>query len=185
MLAEKGYSDYGSLSVMEKLSYKKTVKTLEREIEKNFPDWIRDVAINLQNDTVQSAIENTYEKLPFVLKRPVRKLLVDFEKYPVGIEPYDLFLKEFQLDDIKSSVKMFYSINELGKEDTDKQISSIIDRNNKITRQAEEMKNKDRIGAATMYTALPMMIGVLKIMVDMLLMIVVFTASISNVISGG
>ena len=96
-----------------------------------------------------------------------------------------MFLKEFQLDDIKSSVKMFYSINELGKEDTDKQISSIIDRNNKITRQAEEMKNKDRIGAATMYTALPMMIGVLKIMVDMLLMIVVFTTSISNVISGG
>ena len=169
---------------MEKLSYKKAKRRLENEIKKEFPDWIRDVAVNLQNDTVQSAIESSYEKLPFVLKRPVRKLLVDFEKYPVGIEPYDNFLKEFDLDEMKSSVKMFYSMNELGKEQSGKQIYSIIDRNNKMIRQAEEMKNNDRIGAATMFTAVPMGVGVVKIMVDMILMIVVFTSSVSNVIGG-
>lgn len=185
VLVEKGYEHYGSLSIMERMSYKKAKRTLENEIRKAFPDWIRDVAINLQNDTVQSAIENSYEKLSFVLKRPMRKLLVDFEKYPVGIEPYDNFLKEFDLDEIKSSVKMFYSINELGKEECGTQIHSIIDRNNKMTRQAEEMKNNDRIGAATMFSALPMGIGVVKIMVDMILMIVVFTSSISNVMNGG
>ena len=185
VLVEKGYENYKALSFLEKMSYKKAKRTLENEIKKVFPDWIRDVSINLQNETVQSAIENSYEKLAFVLKRPVRKLLVDFEKYPVGIEPYDNFLKEFDLDDIKSSVKMFYSIHELGKEQSGKQIHSIIDRNNKMTRQAEEMKNNDRIGAATMFTAVPMGVGVVKIMVDMILMIVVFTSSISNVIHGG
>lgn len=185
VLVEKGYENYSGLSIMEKMSYKKAKRTLENEIKKVFPDWIRDVSINLQNETVQSAIENSYEKLAFVLKRPVRKLLVDFEKYPVGIEPYDNFLRELDLDDIKSSVKMFYSINELGKEESGKQIHSIIDRNNKMTRQAEEMKNNDQIGAATMFTALPMGVGVVKIMVDMVLMIVVFTSSISGVINGG
>lgn len=185
VLVEKGYENYSGLSIMEKMSYKKAKRTLENEIKKVFPDWIRDVSINLQNETVQSAIENSYEKLAFVLKRPVRKLLVDFEKYPVGIEPYDNFLKEFDLDDIKSSVKMFYSINELGKEQSGKQIHSIIDRNNKMTRQAEEMKNNDQIGAATMLTAVPMGVGVVKIMVDMILMIVVFTSSISGVVNGG
>ena len=185
VLAEKGYENYNSLSLMERMSYKKAKRTLENEIKKVFPDWIRDVAINLQDETVQSAIENSYEKLAFVLKRPVRKLLVDFEKYPVGIEPYDNFLKEFDLDDIKSSVKMFYSINELGKEESGKQINSIIDRNNKMTRQAEEMKNNDQIGASTMFSAVPMGVGIMKIMVDMILMIVVFTSSISSVINGG
>ena len=185
VLVEKAYENYHSLSVMEKISYKKAKRTLENEIKKAFPDWIRDVAINLQNETVQSAIENSYEKLVFVLKRPVRKLLVDFEKYPVGIEPYDNFLKEFDLDEIQSSVKMFYSINELGKSQSDKQINSIIDRNNKMIRQAEEMKNSDQIGASTMFSAIPMIVGVGKIMVDMILMIVVFTSSISNVMNGG
>ncbi|MCI9616415.1 MAG: hypothetical protein HFG31_00255 [Eubacterium sp.] len=185
VLTEKAYNNYSSLSVLEKMSYKKAKRTLEKEIKKVFPDWIRDVAINLQNETVQSAIEESYGKLPFVLKRPVRKLLVDFEKFPVGIEPYDNFLKEFDLDEIKSSVKMFYSINELGKWQSDKQINAIIDRNNKMISQAEEMKNSDKIGASTMFSAIPMVLGVVKIMVDMILMIVVFTSSVSNVINGG
>ena len=109
-------------------------------------------------------------------------ILIDFERYPVGIEPYDNVLKEFDLPDVKSSVKMFYSINELGREQSTKQIGAIIDRNNKLSGQTEEMKNKDRIGIAAMYSVIPMFLGVLKIIVDMLLMILVFTSSISEVV---
>lgn len=184
-LVERGQQGKRELSLLERMSYKKAKKSLENEIKKAFPDWIRDVAINLQNETVQSAIENSYENAAFVLKRPIRKLLIDFERYPIGIEPYDNFLSGFDLMEIKSSMKMFYSINQLGKEQSDKQIDAIIDRNNKMTRQAEEMKNKDRIGIAGMFSAIPMLIGVGKIMSDMVLMVIVFTSSISNVINGG
>ena len=184
-LVERGQQGKRELSLLERMSYKKAKKSLENEIKKAFPDWIRDVAINLQNETVQSAIENSYENAAFVLKRPIRKLLIDFERYPIGIEPYDNFLSGFDLIEIKSSMKMFYSINQLGNEQSDKQIDAIIDRNNKMTRQAEEMKNKDRIGIAGMFSAIPMLIGVGKIMSDMVLMVIVFTSSISNVINGG
>lgn len=182
-LVEKGYEDYSSLSWTEKLSYKSAKKRMEKELSKYFPDWIREVAINLQNDTVQSAIENSYENSPFILQRPIRKLLLDFEKYPVGIEPYDNLLKEFDLDEIKSSMKMFYSINELGKEQSDQQINSILDRNNKLAGHAEEMKNQDQIGAASMLATIPMIVGIVKIMIDMILMIMVFTTSIGNAIN--
>jgi len=184
-LVERGQQGKRELSLLERMSYKKAKKSLENEIKKAFPDWIRDVAINLQNETVQSAIENSYENAAFVLKRPIRKLLIDFERYPIGIEPYDNFLSGFDLMEIKSSMKMFYSINQLGNEQSDKQIDAIIDRNNKMTRQAEEMKNKDRIGIAGMFSAIPMLIGVGKIMSDMVLMVIVFTSSISNAINGG
>ena len=182
-LVEKGYADYNSLSFGEKLSYKSAKRRMEKELSKYFPDWIREVAINLQNDTVQSAIENSYENSPFILQRPIRKLLLDFEKYPVGIEPYDNLLKEFDLDEIKSSMKMFYSINELGKEQSDQQINSILDRNNKLAGHAEEMKNQDHIGAASMLASIPLIVGVVKIMIDMVLMIMVFTTSIGNAIN--
>lgn len=182
-LVEKGYEDYDSLSWFEKLSYKSAKRRMEKELSKYFPDWIREVAINLQNNTVQSAIENSYENSPFILQRPIRKLLLDFEKYPVGIEPYDNLLKEFDLDEIKSSMKMFYSINELGKEQSDQQINSILDRNNKLAGHAEEMKNQDHIGAASMLASIPLIVGVVKIMIDMVLMIMVFTTSIGNAIN--
>lgn len=184
LLVEKGYRDKKELSLLERISYKKAKRSLENEISKAFPDWVREVAINLQNDTVQSAIEESYENAALALKRPVRKLLIDFEKYPVGIEPYDNFLREFELPDIKSSIKMFYAINELGKEQSDKQVDSILDRNNKMAGQAEEMKNKDMVGTAGMLTAVPMVLGVIKIMTDMILMIIVFTSSVSSVMTG-
>ncbi len=183
-LVEKASENENELTVLERMSIKKAKRRLEREIAKEFPDWIRDVAINLQNDTVQSAIENSYEKAPFVLKRPIRKLLIDFERYPVGIEPYDNLLKEFDLDEIVSSVKMFYAINELGKEESQQQVQTIIERNNKMVRHADEMKNKDYVGMASMYSAIPMFLGVIKIMVDMVLMILVFTASVSQALQG-
>lgn len=59
-LVERGQQGKRELSLLERMSYKKAKKSLENEIKKAFPDWIRDVAINLQNETVQSAIENSY-----------------------------------------------------------------------------------------------------------------------------
>jgi hypothetical protein len=120
-----------------------------------------------------------------VLQPPIKNLLLDFEEYPVGIEPYDNFLKDFDLPEIKSSMKMFYCLNDLGKEEADIQVNSIIDRNNKLVDKAENMKNKETIGAASFLTAVPMFIGVVKIMLDMVLLIVVFTTSISGVLESG
>lgn len=182
-LVEKSLSE--KLTVMEKLSIKGVTRKLQKEIEKVFPDWLREVALNLQQQTVQSAIENSYEAAPYILKRGIRKLLVDFEEYPIGIEPYDRFLQEFDLPDIQSSIKMFYCLNELGKDEVCKQTNEIIERNNKLLKQAEEMKNKDKIGIAGTLSAAPMLVGVFKIITDMVLMIFVFTSALGNVVNGG
>lgn len=173
------------IKFMDKLSINKVKKRMRREISKVFPDWLRQVALNLQQQTVQSSIENSYDDAPYILKRPIRYLLIDFEEYPIGIEPYDNFLQELDMPEIQSSLKMFYCINELSKEETYKQTNAIIDRNNKMLKQAEEMKNKDRIGLAGTLSAGPMMVGVVKIIIDMVLMILVFTSALGNVMNGG
>lgn len=173
------------IKFMNKLSINKVKKRMRREISKVFPDWLRQVALNLQQQTVQSSIENSYDEAPYILKRPIRHLLIDFEEYPIGIEPYDNFLHELNMPEIQSSLKMFYCINELSKEETYKQTNAIIDRNNKMLKQAEEMKNKDRIGLAGTLSAGPMMVGVVKIIIDMVLMILVFTSALGNVMNGG
>ncbi len=182
-LIEKSQNE--KIKFMDKLSINKVKKRMRREIAKVFPDWLRQVALNLQQQTVQSSIENSYDDAPYILKRPIRHLLIDFEEYPIGIEPYDNFLQELDMPEIQSSLKMFYCINELSKEETYKQTNAIIDRNNKMLKQAEEMKNKDRIGLAGTLSAGPMMVGVVKIIIDMVLMILVFTSALGNVMNGG
>lgn len=170
---------------LERSNYKTAKKRLEREIIREFPDWLRDIAINLQVETVQSAIEHSYDAAPYVMKEPIRRILLDFEDCPVGIEPYDNFLKELNIHEIKSTMKMLYSMGELGKDEAEIQIGSIIDRNIKLENQAEELKNKDRVGVASFLAVVPMMFGVVKIMIDMLLMILVFTSALSGVMQNG
>ena len=182
-LIEKSQNE--KIKFMDKLSINKVKKRMRREISKVFPDWLRQVALNLQQQTVQSSIENSYDDAPYILKRPIRHLLIDFEEYPIGIEPYDNFLQELDMPEIQSSLKMFYCINELSKEETYKQTNAIIDRNNTMLKQAVEMKNKDRIGLAGTLSAGPMMVGVVKIIIDMVLMILVFTSALGNVMNGG
>ena len=46
-------------------------------------------------------------------------------------------------------------------------------------------KYKDRIGLAGTLSAGPMMVGVVKIIIDMVLMILVFTSALGNVMNGG
>lgn len=180
-----GAENYDSLRLIEKSNYKTALKKIEKEVKKHFPDWLREIAINLQVETVQSAIEHSFETSAYVMKEPIRRILLDFEEYPVGIEPYDNFLKAFDLNDIKSSMKMLYSMGELGKEETEIQIGSIIDRNIMLENQAEILKNKDKIGVCSFISAIPMLLGVIKIMIDMLLMIFVFTSAISGVLMNG
>lgn len=176
----RGFLEPDTMKGLDRSNFKSAKKRLEREIMREFPDWLREVAVNLQMETVQSAIEHSYDKAAPVLKEPIRRLLLDFEDYPIGIEPYDNFLKELDLPEVKSSMKMLYSMCELGKEESETQINSILDRNLKLEDQAEKMKNKDKIGVASFVTAIPMFIGVITIMVDMLLMILVFTSKLGQ-----
>lgn len=175
----------GPKNWLQRSNYKTAKKRLEREIMREFPDWLRETAVNLQVETVQSAIEHSYENAPYAMREPIRKMLLDFEDYPIGIEPYDNFLKELDIHEIKSSMKMLYSMGELGKEESEIQISSIMDRNIKLENQAEKLKNKDRVGIASFLSVVPMFTGVVKIMIDMLLMIFVFTSALSNVMQSG
>ena len=161
---------------------KNAKKRLEREILKEYPVWLRDMAINLQFETVQSAIQSSIKESPFVLKAPLKQMIQDFERYPTGIEPYDNFMSDYNLIEIQSSMKMLYSLNALGKDEADKQINSIIERNVVMLDKAEKMANEDKIGIASFLTFIPMFIGVVKMLVDLVLMLMKFTDVLGNMI---
>ena len=74
-------------------------------------------------------------------------------------------------------------MNEFGKEQSNQQLHNMIGRNNKIMQHAEQLRLKDIVGAAGLFGAIPMMIGVMKIMVDMVLMVFVFTSSATKVLT--
>lgn len=158
-------------------SYKKRA---ERELVKAYPDWVRAIALRLQIETVQSAIFSSYAEADEMIKPEIRKLLVNFEEHPNTVEPYNHFLEAFHLIEQKSSFRMFYAIQNLGKEESKAQISALMERNMKLADKAERIHHEDQVASAMLLTNVPSMFGMVIILVSIVLLLTSFTKIMNN-----
>lgn len=146
-------------------------KRLIKECEKEFPGWIRGIALGLQTDNVYMSLRNSAPNAPYVFRNEIYKLLDEIEKDPTGILPYQHFLEDLEVPDIHSIVKMLYSLNEVGSDDAETQINSLIVRNNALIEKAERLKDADKVKLVKQITWLPMLTSTAKIFLDMGLLI--------------
>ena len=66
---------------------------------------------------------------------------------------------------------MLYSLNEVGSDDAETQINSLIVRNNALIEKAERLKDADKVKLVKQITWLPMLTSTAKIFLDMGLLI--------------
>lgn len=166
---------------MPKRKLRHTKKRLERDLEKAFPDWVRDVSISLNTQTVQNAVILSEEKVPLVLKPAVIQLIEEFTEDPVSFEPWNHFLEDFDLPEAKAAARTFYSINELSGDTAKMQINALIKRNARLVQEADEKKADDEISTLGYMVMVPMVISIGKLVVDFFLLILSFMGA-TNVI---
>jgi len=143
-----------------KRKFKRTKQRIERDIRKSFPQYLMGLALSLQTETVQTAIEKSFEKAPIILKPALDILIKELNENPSSYEPYDNFLDGFNVPEIKSGMKTFYAINNLGDEEASKQINSLIHRNNQANTKAEELKVEDELKTKSFLIMLPMILTI-------------------------
>lgn len=160
------------------LQYKSHYSRVEKEIKKTFPIWLRDVTLNMHNLVVTNAIRQSYNSAPTVLKYYLSGFISEVEKDPITIRPYNNFLKKFYINDISSAMKSLYSIKQQTPENSSKQISDLIIRNQGLMETSEKIKNENQIAGMGMIGGVPMVIGSFKLMADMMLMLGSFMSSI-------
>ncbi len=153
------------------ISYKLAYKSTVREIEKTFPQWLMELALILQADNVQVAISKTLTSAPVVLRPALYNLVEGFEADPQSIQPYNKFLEEFDLPEIKSAMRMLYSITTTGTGDIDEQITDLIKKQNILMDKAEKISNEDQLAAFSTLSMLPMLFCIFKSVVDMTILV--------------
>ena len=149
-------------------------KSICREIEKVFPDWLLELALLLQNDNLHVAIERTISGAPKILKEELQNLADDISTYPTEFTPYINFFADFDIESVHSSMRLLYSIAEHGSEDERYQLSELVERNNKLMDQAETIRNNDRVAAVFMLQFVPSLSSSIKMMADMLLFLITY-----------
>jgi hypothetical protein len=157
---------------------KSSIRRVEREFNKAFPIWIRSLTLQLQVNSVNVSIQNSLANCPVVLRAEVEKLLEGIEKNPGDIKPFDDFCKNYDLPDIKMSINYLYYVANYGAEDMLEQLDYIIKQNDYMTITEEKIRNSDSLSLLSLLILAPMVIGILKLMIDMISLFSVFSSLI-------
>lgn len=130
------------LLMNKQMARKKRLKAIRQYVIMEYPVWLRDVALNLHGHTVVTAISMSLENCSPIMKYEVEKLLAAIEADPVSIVPFDNFLQEYELIDVKASMKVLFSLQSLDGESLEEQVNSLIVRNQDLLSKSESMRNK-------------------------------------------
>ena len=163
----------------DRIQYRSHFKHIEKELQKTFPVWLRDVSLNMHNLVVTRAIKQSYPNAPAVLKYYLKDFINELEEDPVTIRPYANFLKKFYINDITSAMKSLYSIKQQNETNASKQISDLIMKNQSMMEKGERIRNENQLIGMNMMGTLPMIVGSLKLIVDMVLLIIDFMSMTS------
>ena len=83
-----------------------------------------------------SAVEDTYDSCPVIMKESLGKFIYEIELNPSDIMPYYSFLSEFDVMDIQSAVRMLYSIGDLDRDSMNQTINALVRRNYELSDKA-------------------------------------------------
>lgn len=144
-------------------------RRIEKEVLKAFPDWLRSISILLQTQTVRVAIKKSLDEAPYILQPYIEELIEKFEN-DYSVTPYVEFLKEFNIKEVGNAMRSLYSFNKATNEESEQQINSLIKRNNEMLAKSEKIKNEDVTSMYGFMVIMPMVIGCVKMVTDMVLM---------------
>ena len=153
-----------------KMDFNAAKKKVQRAMEIEFPIWLRDVALNLQNLTVINSIENSIVTVSPIFAYYINQFIAQIQKDPTKIKPFNDFLDICDAPDIKASMKVLYTLQSLKDDQILEQTNSLIVRNQSMIAKSEQMKNEDSIGAIESLGFLPVAMFSLQMLISMALL---------------
>lgn len=125
-----------------KSKFKKKVNQLKYE----FPIWLRQLQILLQNNTVVVALEKSTNLAPQLIQSHLEDFIVQLKDNPQDLTSYMHFLKSYECIEIERAMKLLFRYNTVGKEDSMRQLNRMIQTTAKWLREqrlhAQSSKNQ-------------------------------------------
>ena len=159
------------LWIVPQINRQAALKRLKKDLYYSFADWLRDVALNLSEESLAMAIEDTYDTAPVIMKESLEQFIYAIEENPSDVTPYYSFLNQFEVTDISSSVRILYSLSENDAQSIDTTIKTLLTRNYELMNQYETTDNADHISIMRFSEYIPTFFVAVKVAADMLLVI--------------
>ena len=150
-----------------------------------FPEWLMDLSLLLQNNNVYVSLQKSYENAKELLKPEIELLLFRIESNPEDVRSYTAFFEKFEVHEINSCMQMLYALSETGNGDAETQMKRMIEGIYEMRGEAqrlEEERVKMKAGANFFY---PIAAACVKMTIDMTFGMVTMIAMLGNFQIGG
>lgn len=163
-----------------RFGYQALKDDMSKEIQSAFPEWIIQIALIMQHDTVPMAIAKSYDSAPGILKPEIKKMLLALDEKPTSPVPFNDFMKFFNISEINEAMGALYSVMNAAGSDIDNEIRNVLTQNRKMTQRAAAVKAEDRQAASELYVYAEGGIGCVLMMTDMVYMMLSFLSLTGN-----
>jgi len=174
------YKNYKN-DLISRLGKKAAKKSIQEYIKTCFPEWLMQMSLLMQGENVQVAIFKSYDNAPEILKPALKEMIGRLRVNPNDRNAYMDFLSDFTLPEVRSTMKMLYSISEGKGGEARGQIADIIKRNQLMSDKAKRQQDSDSLAGMYALFLAPQLTGGLKLVCDMVLLFVVYLGSMSTV----
>ena len=96
------------------------------------------------------------------------------------MRPYLNFLSTYNAPELKLAIHYLYSLATFGSEEMTTQLDYLVKQNSKLEITEERIRNEDSLTGFALMILIPMLIAVLKLMLDLLLFIGVFMGNLQQ-----
>ncbi len=151
-----------------KIDYSLGKKALIKEVQIQFPRWLMNVSMLLQTNSVEVALQESFEDAPAMLKPELNKLYKGILENPKSNEPYINFLGFLGMPSVTSSMQMLYALSAGTGGDANEQIAEIVRKNNGMLDKSEQMAGEGALAHLVALFMAPVISSSLKLGIDMI-----------------
>lgn len=152
-----------------------------RYVRVEFPYWLLLVTLYLQSESSYQALRYSLEETEGIFRLELERLLQEIYDSPRSLEPYIGFFSGLGLSEVQSGMKILYSVNNNGYEESKKQLDFLISQNNRLMDKNESGHHSNKMAAMSMLKQLPMVVSCLKLLIDLVNLLAVTMGSFQNI----
>ncbi len=148
-----------SLIVLYKIEYYKIkfkVNKRIRHIRYQFPIYLRQLQVLLQNNTVTKAIEASLDQVPNLFKEDIVLLHKRLLENPMNLNAYIECMSQYDLPEIQRAMKWLYRYQTIGISDVNRQFNRMITSTSKWLRQSRIQSKEQSLTLYQWWGILPL-----------------------------
>lgn len=129
---------------------------VKSEMQKAVPRWLFDVCLLMQKNNITISITESVKTAPAILQRDILRFLNKLKENPSSPVPYLEFLQEYNVPNIRTTMRMLLSINMGTMGESRAQMQQLIEHNMNLLNEIDASEMEMQTAATVRYNIYPM-----------------------------